>query len=183
MIDPTKITNFNLSLKELEEVLLFWICAAGKNAITSAKALDRFLQGNSPFKYILKNRDILSTRLKECGIGCYNLKAKSFIALATSGLDLKTCDVEELEKIPGIGLKTSRCFLMHSRRNVNHAGLDTHILKYLRDLGYDAPKSTPTSKKQYLKWEQIFLSHKPVNVSVADFDLSIWNQYRNKKNE
>lgn len=182
MIDPTKITNFDLSSKQLEEVLLFWICAAGKNAITSAKALDRFLQGNSPFKHILKNKKDLALKLKKCGIGCYNLKAKSFLSLAESGLDLRTCSVDDLEKIPGIGRKTARCFLIHSRRNLKHAGLDTHILKFLHDSGYpNVPKSTPTSQKQYLKWESIFLKLVPKGYSVAEFDLEIWNKYRNKR--
>lgn len=43
MIDATKISNFNLTDNELEENILFWICAAGKNGEVSARLLNDFL--------------------------------------------------------------------------------------------------------------------------------------------
>ena len=44
MIDPTNITDYNRSIYSLQEVLLFWICAAGKNAISAARGLEKFLE-------------------------------------------------------------------------------------------------------------------------------------------
>jgi thermostable 8-oxoguanine DNA glycosylase len=74
-------------------------------------------------------------------------------------------------------MKTSRCFIIHSRPNAQYAALDTHILKHMRSLGYDTPKSTP-SKKQYLHLEKEFLKlAKKADMSPANYDLMIWNKY------
>jgi hypothetical protein len=202
MIDPEKITNFNLNKNQLEEVLLFWVCAAGKNARTAARCLDKLLVWmrewirdemehsvpRSPFALIRRkdsfhrnrpgaNGKWLAALMQIHGIGCYNQKSKTFMQLANSGLDLKTCTVEDLEAIKGIGPKTARCFIMHSRPNQECAGLDTHILKYLRAKGYDAPKITPTGKR-YRELEKIFMGlAKKAKKTIAEFDLEIWNEY------
>lgn len=188
MIDPNYITNFSSTEKELQEVLLFWICAAGKTASTAARNLDRLLnslEGGSPFEKI-KRLGIkkLPQTLKKFGIGCYNLKSKSMWELINSNLDLRTCSVEDLERIYGIGPKTARCFIIHSRRDVQQcAGLDTHILKFLRSKGHNVPKSTPSTKKQYKKFENIFLGYvKESGQSIAEFDLNIWRYYANGRN-
>jgi len=187
MIDPNNITNFNSTEKELQEVLLFWVCVAGKTASTMARGLDKLLnslKGNSPFEKI-KNIGAgkLPQTLKKFGIGCYNLKAKSLWELVNSNLDLRTCSAEDLENIYGIGPKTARCFIIHSRRNANCAGLDTHILKFLRSKGHNVPKSTPSTKKQYKKFEDLFLGYaKKSGQSIAEFDLNIWRYYANGRN-
>lgn len=185
LIDPVNITNFNLNQKQLELVLLFWVCAAGKNALTAAKSLNNFLYaaekfgGNSPFAHIRKvGAARLPKLMKKHGIGCYNSKAKTFNELAYSGLDLRYCSVDDLEAVHGIGFKTSRCFLIHSRKNANVAGLDVHILKYLADLGYEVPRQTPSSRRQYLELEQIFLDRaRQTGKSIAEFDLEVWREY------
>lgn len=184
MVDPNNITSFNLSHDKLEEVILFWVCAAGKNGTTAARTLENLLAnwrkpGESAFQVvrIIANKTSLAEEMRKAGIGCFNNKAKSFIALANSGLDLKTCSVEELEAIPGIGPKTARCFLMHSRPNQQYAGLDRHILNYMSDCGISTPKNTPTGKK-YKDLEQQFLRLvKMSKKSVADLDLMIWKVY------
>jgi endonuclease III len=187
MIDPVNITSFELSAKKLEETILFWVCAAGKNAKTASRNLDRFLiQIHSRFELELYNPFLcirklgnkeLPSLLKNNGIGCYNNKAKSFWELANSNIDLAQCSADDLEKIHGIGMKTSRCFIIHSRRDAEYAGLDVHILKYLRDLGYDVPKTTP-AKKEYVRIEKIFLDIvKKSKMSVAEYDLMIWRKY------
>ena len=115
--------------------------------------------------------------LKKHGVGCYTHKARTIYELVHSGLGLDTCTAEELEKIYGIGMKTSRCFILHSREGAQYAGLDTHILKFLRAEGYDAPKSTPP-KKKYLELEKIFLKiAKNKKKLPADLDLEVWNAY------
>jgi len=182
MIDPANITNYNLTESELEEVLIFWICVAGKTAATIAKGVEKLLtdlKGGTPFAKIKRyGYDRLPNKLKECGIGCYTLKAKYLWALVNSNLDLRTCSLEDLESISGIGRKTSRCFVMHSRRDSKCAGLDTHILKFLRSKGHEVPISTPGSKKKYLEVEQVFLKYAQASgETVADFDLNIWRNY------
>lgn len=192
MIDPSKITNYNQTTAQLEESLLFWVCAAGKNGTTAARCLDIFLdkiggKSVSPFTAILnyacRTENLgdplhgIDTLMKFCGIGCYTSKAKTFISLACSGLSLHTCTVRQLESIHGIGMKTARCFIIHSRRNADCAGLDTHVLKFLRLMGHDAPKSTPTRKK-YLQLEKEFvILARKYNKTIAELDLEIWNHY------
>ena len=182
MIDPTRITNFSATDEQLEELALFWICAAGKNGKTAARLLDNLLSTlgtGSPFERLRRqDPELLPQKLKAAGIGCQQAKARSMWELAHSNLDLHTCTVEELEEIHFIGRKTSRCFLIHSRPDVRHAALDTHILKFLRAQGYDAPKSTPASAKRYAELEQAFLElADEAGKSVAAYDLEIWNQY------
>ena len=183
MIDPVNITNFNLTKSQLEEMLIFWVCAAGKNAITASKSLDRLLtiiQGHQcPFAAIQAcGFKKLPKLMKECGIGCYNQKAKTFWQLANSGLNLRKCSAADLETICGIGRKTSRCFIMHSRRNARCAGLDTHLLHYLSDLGYSVPKATPSSAKEYSRLENIFLELVDKSgKSTAEYDLFVWRKY------
>lgn len=197
MIDPTKITNYNLTVPQLEKHLFFWILAAGKKAKTASKNLDRLLfylesahrqiyrsqvevyDLPSPFKAVREvcYDDSLAELMRKYGIGCYNNKARSFMEASKSGLDLRTCTSKDLEGIYGVGMKTARCFIIHSRKDARYAGLDTHALKYMRELGYDVPNHTPTGNK-YLKIEQQFLELADKSeMSLAEFDLAIWNKY------
>ena len=190
MINPEKVTNYNMTDKELEEFILFWVCAAGKNGRTASRCLDSFLTdmgafylNNTPFHTILNMHALfdLPQTLKHYGIGCYNSKARTFYELAVAKfkgeLDLRTCSASDLEAIHGIGPKTARCFLLHSRKDAQVAGLDTHMLKHLKALGYDVPKSTPTGKK-YLTLEKYVLSlAKEAGMSPAEYDLHIWTKY------
>lgn len=185
LVDPTNITNYELSDEELELTLLWWICAAGKNAMTAARGLSLVMEeinpcGMSPFEAIRRIEN-LSEVLRRNGIGCYNNKARTMRDLAESGLDLRKCSRDNLTDIYGIGMKTASCFLIHSRRDVCYAGLDVHLLHHMRDLGYDVPSSTPTSKKKYLEIEQKLLDLiKKSGQSVADYDLGVWKEYRDK---
>lgn len=186
MIDPFNITKYNRTKAELEEVLLFWVLAAGKKASRATKALQNFLGENviNPFDFI-KTLSIeeIKDKMIRCGIGCYNSKSITFHQLANSNLDLQICSAEDLEKIKGIGMKTSRCFIIHSRENANYAGLDTHILKYMKQLGYEVPKSTPTGKR-YLKIEKQFLDLvKSSGKTLAEYDLYIWSTFASKKKD
>lgn len=184
LVDPDDITNFNLNKDELELNIIFWILSAGKNGHTSAKCLNNFLNyfskitnKKSPFEIIslLKN---LPLSLKEFGIGCYNNKSKTILSLINKKFNLKDCSIEDLESVWGLGPKTVRCFLMHTRENQKLAGLDRHILSFLKELGYDVPNQTP-NKKQYKKIEKIFIDiAEKLNKTPSELDLEIWKKKR-----
>lgn len=190
MIDSVNITKFDNTKEQLEEVLLFWVFAAGKNAKTACRCLDSLLINihnkfnislYRPFECLGKfKKSELVDLLKSHGIGCYNNKSKTIYELVDSNLDLQKCTAEDLEKIYGIGMKTSRCFIIHSRKDAIYAGLDVHILHFLKDLGYNVPNQTPI-RKQYLEIEKIFLDIvRKSDMSVAEYDLMIWNKYSGK---
>lgn len=207
MIDPTKITNFQATDYELQELILFWILAANKNGRVAAKQLDRLLDYTlsainldiclkhappvtpfpkgfyKPFDLIKKynrmtNNDWwLCSFMKQCGIGLNKKKSEGILQLVHSDIDLRKCSPEELEQIKQIGRKTSRCFIIHSRRNAWYAGLDTHAMKFLRDNGYPNAPKQPSSKKSYDYWQKIMLSFIPKGMTAAEWDLANWNKY------
>lgn len=186
MIDPKKITDYNRSQAELEEFLLFCVMVAGHNAHTTAKTLNRVLNNgvltHTPFVYLQEvinicdkdNQLVFNAWLASFGVGCYNRVAKTIRALLDKKLNLAECTVQDLESIHGIGPKTARFFVTHSRSNQRFAILDTHILSFMRERGVEAPKSTPSGKK-YAKLEAEFLKMVDASgMSAADFDLMIW---------
>lgn len=193
MIDPINLTNYNRTNIELEEMILFSVLVAGKNAITTSKRMNFLLNNchliqnieNSflPFECLRKfSREKIEKELYYAGIGCYRNKSRSIYELVNSFLNLKDCSCEDLENIYGIGPKTSRMFLLHSRPNQKLAVLDTHILKYMRDCGIkNVPKSTPSGKK-YKELEKDFLNlAKKEKMTVVDFDLYLWRKYSGRE--
>lgn len=192
MITPTTITNFNRTQAELEEFLLFAILVAGKTAKTQAKKLDQFLMDHpvkngtlndkkdTPFEFIqrLINLNMLKLWMMDCKLGQYNRLDKAIRGILHFKGKLDSVTLEELESIEGIGPKTSRFFLLHSRPNQQLAVLDTHILKYMNEIGYIVPKVTPSDKKKYRKIEEDFLYEaKILRKNPAELDLEIWKSY------
>jgi thermostable 8-oxoguanine DNA glycosylase len=190
MITPTAITDYNRTQEELEEFLLFCILVAGKNSNQTAKKLDLFLSKmpnfgfeGTPFEFIqyLKKGNLLLPVLMSCKIGQYNRIQKAFEGILQFKGKLDSVKVSELESVKGIGPKTSRFFILHSRPNTNLAVLDTHILHWLRDHGVNAPASTPSAKK-YLKLEERFLWYASAyGITPAELDLKIWTTYAGQK--
>jgi thermostable 8-oxoguanine DNA glycosylase len=180
MIDPNDVTKFDRSEAELQEFWLFACVVAGKTAKTQARLLEGFLTAlpkhHTPFGRIERAYPDLYERLRESRLGQYNRLHKCFVE--SLKVDLRAATVEELERIHGIGPKTARFFLMHSRPHQRIATLDTHILKFLRANGIDAPLVTPSSSKTYMKLEQAFLKlADAAGKSPADYDLEIWRRH------
>jgi len=186
MIDPSKITNYNRTEEELEEFLLFTIMVAGKSAIQTAKKLNEFLyfadNKKSPLDTIIDrdNRSCLLYAMRMCKLGQYDRLEKAFKGIIQFKNRLKSVTIDELESVAGIGSKTSRFFILHSRPNQQIAVLDTHILKYMASKGYRVPKSTPPKNKYSAIEEQFIQLAKDNNMSVADFDLQVWRSYSEK---
>tara|TARA_B100000614_G_scaffold262909_1_gene300500 strand:+ start:74189 stop:74791 length:603 start_codon:yes stop_codon:yes gene_type:complete len=185
MVDPQFITDFNRSDYDLEEFALFSVAVAGKTASQIAKATEKFIQmerrGETPFEKIrlMKRNHALTMNIQSARLGKWSLLSACYDKMAHSGIDLRTCSLEELEELPGIGPKTSRFFVMHSRPNQKIAALDTHILSYLRDQGFDTPKNSPSGRR-YAEIERMFIEHAESigrGDDLAEFDLEIWNAY------
>lgn len=197
MIDPRKMTRYGQSQDELEETLLFCVCVAGKNAMTTARLLDNFLSGASEYSFGVSKTPYLpfasiatmfydgvdvAARIKGCGLGCYNHRAKTFRELVYNDkLDLSTCSTEELEKTTGIGMKTSRFFILHSRKGAEVAPVDTHVKKFLRDRGIIESADISLTPRVYLELEaeyiKLWRKERRQGETLASFDLAVWNHY------
>jgi endonuclease III len=190
MIDPKNIIKFDRTEKELQELILFLISVAGKNAARTAKLLDKFLKTEqrmwnaplTPFELIqgAKGWDRLNSGIKEAGFGCHTRLTRAFDEIAHSKINLRNCTISELMSIHGIGRKSASCFMCWTRPKMKLAMLDTHILKFIRhELGYvDAPKSTPSSDFQYSKWEKVYLDYcEKMEKDPTKYDLQIWKKY------
>lgn len=189
MIDPTDVTKFDRTVEELQEFWLFCICVAGKTAVQQAKTLEAFLskgreefQGfTTPFQIVsvMDMSGILLDRIKESKLGQYTKLEKAF--KGSVGIDLATCSIADLEAIHGVGAKTARYFILHTRKDQRIACLDTHVIRHMRDLGLTTQVGTPPSGPKYQALETAFLQLADASgMSVADFDLMIWNKYARK---
>ena len=181
MIDPTNITRFDRTDAELEEMLLFCVSVAGKTARIIAQALEEFLKahpGMTPFEKIrrLEAKDGLAEAVRSSRLGKHTRLTRLFSALAGSGIDLLTCRVDELEAFHGIGPKTARYFVLHSRPNQRLVVVDTHILRYLAEEGFEnLPKATPTGQRYRDIEADVLAWLDAKGRSPAEFDLTVWN--------
>jgi len=192
VIDPNNIVKSDYTDEQLQELLIFTICVAGKKAATIAPRVYELFQwmkkrtgSDTPLNHPARLPLDLWGDLMNFGIGCYRMKARAILEVAHmicyDNFDLKSCTVEELEEVYGIGPKSAKAFVMWSRPHESHAILDTHILKWLKEQGIDnVPKSTPTGKN-YARLEQEFLNRVPDGMTAAEFDLQIWKGYANKQ--
>jgi hypothetical protein len=194
MIDPSDVTNPARTPAELEEFLLFCVVVAGKNADQQALKLERFLGGRRPFAYLRAiDRDgSLEARLRDVRLGKYALLCRSFRELSRSGADLGACAWEHLTRFPGIGIKTAKFFVLHSRPNQMHGVLDTHVLSWMRDhwepegpRRLPVPRHSPQDPGAYRFWETVYFGmvcarHHGAAASIdwARFDLDLWKERR-----
>lgn len=174
---------------KLEYKLLFSLIVAGKSANFAKNALARLLgepdllgrQYGTPFPMLRHmcgipgvQADVLRANLKAARTGNYKKLDRAIKALVAANLDLRACTPQELERIPGIGPKTSRFFILWTRPDARYAALDTHILKWMRYLGYNAPNQTPFGKK-YDELELAFLAEADKRgMKPAELDAAIW---------
>jgi len=198
MINPYSITDYNRTIPELEEFILFCIVVAGKTAYIQARKLDEFLlsvkarlmmpEQVSPFQIIksAEQHGILFEEIKKAKLGQYKKINSAFKYISEKQYNLIRMTPKILEEIPGVGMKTSRFFLLHSDIFYKDkiAILDTHILKFIKEnIDERAPKSTPVIPITYKYWEDLFLHWcETNNKNVADFDLEVWKSYARTEN-
>ena len=192
-VDPYNITNYDRTKEELECFLLFCIVVAGKTAYIQARKLDEFLtsvnkrlmmpEHVNPFQSLksAEQHGILMEEILKAKLGQYKKIYNGFKYISEREYNLNRMTPQLLECIPGVGMKTSRFFLLHSDKFYKDkiAILDTHILKFIKENIDDrAPKTTPTIKVTYKYWEDVFLYWCECNnKNVADFDLEVWKSY------
>ncbi len=186
LIDPSYVTNFNRSTRELMVFWLFCLFVRGKSAITQAGKLHDFIEyelDGDVFNLSLMSRVQIDVLLRKVKAGQYGTLSRAIdetmLWLNRDVFWLRHVTVAELEEITGVGPKTARFFIMHSRYHANVAALDVHILRFL-SLRLDAPvpRTTPSGKK-YAELEKIFLDiTEREGVKPAAMDLAIWRASR-----
>lgn len=187
--------------RSLQDFFVFSVCVAGHSAKATHAAVERFLSEiycyNDQYSdydhderdcfseihfYVRHNGvDGLAELLKSSGIGCYRLRARTLADVVNvyiyTGLDLRTVAAARLEEFVGIGPKTARFFMLYSRPWVEDiAVLDVHILRWMKEQGYNVPASTPSGKR-YAELEKQFIAEaQQRGVHVRDFDFALWKQ-------
>jgi thermostable 8-oxoguanine DNA glycosylase len=196
-IDPYNITNYSRTEEELQLFLLFCIVVAGKTAYIQAEKLEQFIVSVNeklmmpkfvlPFQTIksAEQHGILMEEIQKAKLGQYRKIYAGFKFITEYKFDLRNTTTEQLEVIPGVGMKSSRFFLLHSDETYKDkiAILDTHILKFIKEnIDERAPKSTPTIRVTYKFWEDMILYWcEKNNKNVAEFDLETWKSYARTK--
>lgn len=179
----------------VEEWFLFGICVAGKGAQQTQNKLHNFLEDpmarpitreDSPFIRIhyLINRGLLGRMMRKYKLGQYTRINKAFRGMVQ--IDPATVTLEQLEAIHGVGPKTARMLLLYTRPGLEVIPLDTHVLKWLRANGYNAPKSTPSAGPKYRELEAAFIAEgRKRNLSPKEWDTIVWKHYavKGKSNE
>ena len=107
------INQDTLSEWEIQARLIFSVIVAGKNAKFARNVISKlFTDDELPFDTIYRwiKKGYLETALRQSGSGNYGKMMKCFPELIK--LNLKTCTLEELENVNGIGPKTARFYLL-----------------------------------------------------------------------
>lgn len=175
----------DIPLDELQRRLLYAVIVAGKSAKFADRAmqnLDHLLFRHNhilPFEALRVLASVGPGRIDwlvhAARTGNYRKMARSFHEIAHAGLNLDTCSIAELEKLHGIGPKTSRFWLMWTRPNERLAALDVHVLRWLGSRGHKVPRSTPQPGPEYDRLQEIFIREADdQGMTPRELDWSIW---------
>ena len=171
----------------LQEWFIFGVCVPGKSARQTADKVEAMLDDmemqyhHTPFQSIEQAVKFgkLGYYLRKHKLGQYKRINKALRGMIK--IDPATVTLEDLEAIHGVGAKTARMLLLYSRPNQQMIPLDTHILKWLRAHGYDAPKSTPPPGKKYRELEAAFIAEGVKRgLTPKEWDTQVWQQYAGK---
>lgn len=166
---PERLTNFNRTQSELEQLLIFSVAVAGKKAKQIAPKIEKLFEGFDltviPPTAILRmwfecrGGNYVIEQLKRARTGNYTRLRKFLGELVSHTPTVHNMTVDSLREFHGISYKTAKMVILHSKPKERHAVLDTHALKFLRlVIGVkDAPLDTPCTSKRYQELETIFL--------------------------
>ena len=153
---------------ELQARAIYSLIVAGKSA--------KFGMPFDIIRRLSKEKGSLRFWLEMARTGNYRKLTKALPALAESGVNLRTCGPEELERLHGWGPKSARFFIIWTRPESRYAALDVHVLRWMRKRGYDAPKSTPQNPKKYARLEKALLEEADRRgMTPRELDSMIWD--------
>jgi hypothetical protein len=164
---------------QLEWRLIYTLVVAGKSARFANDAVARLFAAvpeafrRCPISWIgLTAKEHV---LRIARTGNYVKLERALRLLAESGLDLAIVTPGELERIPGIGPKTSRFFVTWTRPWERYAVIDRHVLTWLRSRGHQVPSTPPGELRSYTALEALFIEEaEAAGETVRDLDLRVW---------
>lgn len=191
--DYQQIKNANSSINTAQWWLVFAIFVANKPADVTYEKMGDFISRLNWYAWdpdydtlfdkirTAHRRGLISGILRQVKTGQYKRIEKAILfLLGESEEDPAEWSLEYLESIPGVGPKTARWYKLLVDPSAPVAALDTHILKFLRENGYDVPKSTPAYGKQYKRLESVFVSEaERLGLTSRELDFFVWSIYRN----
>ena len=147
--------NPKTELKYVNEysLLVAIVLSAQATDISVNKATYKLFQTvDTPEKMIALGEENLKKHIKT--IGLYNSKAKHIIALSHSLINLFQGEIpnniEELQKLSGVGRKTANVFL-NCARGLDTIGVDTHVERVSNRIGIVNTKNPLQTEKSLLK--------------------------------
>jgi thermostable 8-oxoguanine DNA glycosylase len=182
MIDPDRLNPPICDEWTLQELIIFAICVAGKQAHRTAQLVNKLIEqgvGHTPFERIkyLQAKNWLYNALLTLKFGQYDRIYKALTSVVK--LDVSDLSIDKLEACPGIGPKTARLIMLYHKPELECVPLDTHVLGFLRRIGYNAPRTTPPKGKRYNELEEGFCAEaRRRGVSVVALDQDIWRSSR-----
>lgn len=106
-------------------------------------------------------------------LGFFRSKAKNLVALAqmvTADLGGEVpADVDELQKLPGVGRKTANCVMCEAFRDPQGIAVDTHVFRIAHRLKLAGPSADTPQKvedillKVYPREQWLFINHQWVH--------------------
>lgn len=172
---------------ELEQKLIYAVIVAGKAAKFADQATDRLfklLDGPTPLQYLAKlHLDDITQLCKTARTGAYAKNARFLWEVSRNPPDLRNCTPADLEKYHGVGMKTSRFFIVWTRPEARYAVLDTHILRWLHQRGVWVPARTPRCG-DYERIERTFIKiADSLGLTPRQLDWKIWSEGSGYKGE
>jgi len=161
-----------MSEVELEWHLIYAIVVAGKSArfanvvIARLKEIHLARGEGSPINHLVAHPE----DLRAANAGRYGILEKAFLEFSRRQPELRTCHPRELERIPGIGPKTSRFFVVWTRPEARFAVLDRHVLRWMN-------ARPPKTVREYEELEREFLEEADRRGQTPrELDLEIWRK-------
>lgn len=172
----------NPTTENRQAFLIFAMIVAGKTSEfgtdRTAKLLSWGPNGLSPFRKIgfLDQAGVLEDAMRAVKTGQYKRLGKGLRQVVM--LDVDRCPKKDLLSIHGIGPKTASYFLTYARDESGHAVLDTHVLRFLRECGVDAPEGTPPVGEEYERLAREFTSRAhAADLTTQELDNFVWRYY------
>ena len=204
LANPLTVTYFRRDDFDLELFALFAVCVSNKNADQQSVKLAQFLclepTAESPLDAVLlmMKKGTLRENLVACKLGQYDKRLVPAFKTLTE-INLRTVAWQDLmytaatkkkaaTGVQGIGQKTAKFFVLHSRESQRICALDAMILLYAAEQGYpECPLVTPGDATLYSKIENFVLDCFDAQAEAEELtqeeryavlDLRTWKYYR-----